>query len=211
MQTPTKPTIKPRGPVQEFFTGIGSLLKGMKITFGYFSHPSTVVTQQYPENRETLKMVERARIRLTMPHDENGYHKCTGCHICEDACPNRSITVVDRKNATSKRQEIDHFIWRMDSCTFCNLCVIVCPFTALKMNGEFENSVYDRRLLIYNLNRYAGPAAPALAKIVDPEERKRNIDERGVYSGHIPMNGSAIAGVPACGKPPESEKANSYD
>ncbi|MEK6706264.1 MAG: 4Fe-4S binding protein, partial [Bdellovibrionota bacterium] len=79
--------------------------------------------------------------------------------------------------------ELDTFVWRMDSCTFCNTCVIVCPFSALKMTGNFESAVYDRRLLAYNLAKYAGPPANVLLKTVDLNERKKLIEQRDVFSG----------------------------
>ena len=180
------------------WTGFVSLLKGMKITMFYFSHPSTVVTQQYPENRETLKLSDRARTQLVFTSDPNGYHKCTACHICEQNCPNASIHVIERPKSASAtgRPELDYFIWRLDSCTFCNICVMVCPFTALKMNAKFESSVYDQRLLTYNLTPYAGPAAPALLKVADLEQRKTMMEPRSHYVGPIPLEGTPMAGIP---------------
>ena len=51
-----------------FFNGLGSLLKGMSITLREFFTPKT--TEKYPENRATLKMFDRFRGELTMPHNE---------------------------------------------------------------------------------------------------------------------------------------------
>ena len=175
--------------------GFISLVKGMKITFKYLVHPSLVVTQQYPENRASLKLADRVRAQLIMNHDEKGYHKCTSCHICEEACPNGSIHVVDRKTPAISKTELDYFVWRLDSCTFCNLCVLVCPFSCLKMNSQFESSVFDQRLLIYNLNKYAGPTAPALAKLPDDEARAKTIEPRKVYEGPVPLDGYFLAGI----------------
>jgi NADH-quinone oxidoreductase subunit I len=188
------PELRRLGVFGSLVSAIVSLAKGMKVTLSYLLRPSTVVTQQYPENRETLKMAERFRSQLTFVHDENGLHKCTACHICEEACPNASIKVVERKGATG-RAELDYFVWRMDSCTFCNMCVMVCPFSVLKMDGRFESSVYDQRLLIFNLNKHAGPSATALAKITDSEERNKQITPRIPYSGPIPLGGTQFVGV----------------
>ncbi len=184
------------GYFARIFTGFVSLLKGLKITFHYLSHPSTVVTQQYPENRATLKMAERLRAQLTMIHDDNGYHKCTACHICEQACPNASIHVAERAKPALSKTELDTFIWRLDSCTFCNLCVMVCPFQVLQMKSTFESSVYDQRLLIYNLSRYAGPTSTVLAKQADDEARKNAVEPRSVYDGPTALNGFFLAGIP---------------
>lgn len=181
---------------KQILRGILSLLGGMKITFGYLVRPSTVVTQQYPENRETLKLADRTRALLTFTYDDKGFHKCTSCHICEDNCPNASIRVVDREKPAVSKTELGHFIWRLDTCTFCNLCVMVCPFQVLKMTSQFESSVCDQRLLIYNLNAYSGPAAGALAKLPDDEARKAALEARSIYDGPTALEGFELAGVP---------------
>ncbi|MBI3535475.1 MAG: 4Fe-4S binding protein [Deltaproteobacteria bacterium] len=175
--------------LSEFFkkiiSGVISLGKGMRVTFYYLVHPKTVVTQQYPENRNDLKIFDRFRIRLTMVHDEHGFHKCTACTFCEQACPNGSIRVYSQKGKTSNKTELNSLIWKMDRCTFCNACVIVCPFSVLKMTTEFENSVFDRRLLAVNLTRYSGPTSQVLMKVADTEERRKLIEPRGVYDGEV--------------------------
>jgi NADH-quinone oxidoreductase subunit I len=175
--------------------GTKSLLKGMRLTFKYLSHPSTVVTQQYPENRSTLKLADRVRSQLTFTMDENNFHKCTACHICEQQCPNASIHVTERKQSATGKPELDTFIWRLDSCTFCNVCVMVCPYQVLKMNSNFESSVYDQKLLVYNLTPYAGAVSGVLMKIADPEERKKMIEPRSVYAGPTALTGFQMAGI----------------
>ncbi len=195
------------GAVGRFFGAIGSLFKGMGVTIKYFVNPKTVVTQQYPENRETLKMFERFRSELLMTHDENGFHKCTGCRICETACPNGSIKVLHRAKSATGKAELDAFMWRLDSCTFCNACVMVCPFSVLKFGNNFENSVYDRRLFVYNLSKYAGPTSTALAKVADPEERKKMTEPRTPYYGPVPMQGHSWAGLQGVEVPAASAQA----
>ena len=182
--------------MRSFLYGILSLLKGMKVTWHYLVHPSTVVTQQYPENRDTLKLADRVRAQLSFVYDENGYHKCTSCHICEEVCPNASIHVIDRPKPTLAKNELDHFIWRLDSCTFCNLCVLVCPFQVLKMSPNFESAVFDQRLLVYNLTSYAGATGAVLMKQPDAEARKQHTEPRSVYDGPTALAGFHLAGIP---------------
>jgi NADH-quinone oxidoreductase subunit I len=179
---------------QSILSAIKGLLSGMRLTFDYFSHPSKIVTQQYPENRATLKFPERYRANLRLIYEESGYHRCTACKLCDKACPNGSIKVITRKGPTGKN-ELDRYIWRQDSCVFCNACVQACPFDALEMGQEFENAVYDRRLLIYNLNRYAGPPASTIMKEADPDARAKMMEPRDRYGGPVPLNGQALPNI----------------
>ncbi len=182
---------------------IRSLLTGMRVTAGYLFGRDKVVTQQYPENRETLEMNERFRGRLKLTHDDNGYMNCNGCKFCEIACPNQSIIIKDRRNPVNDKSELDQFIWRLDTCTFCNACIQVCPHDALEWGQDFEGAVYDRRLLVYTLNSYAGPQARlierAIKKDEQPEELKATIEPRSRYGTGVPLAGDELPGVPALG------------
>ena len=57
--------------------GIGTLLTGMKTTMKVYFRKK--VTEQYPENRKELKMFDRFRGTLTMPHNEQNEHRCIAC------------------------------------------------------------------------------------------------------------------------------------
>jgi formate hydrogenlyase subunit 6/NADH:ubiquinone oxidoreductase subunit I len=182
---------------------IVSLVKGMKITLSYLVRPSTVVTQQYPENRDTLKMFDRFRGQLYLIDDDNGYMRCNGCNFCELACPNGSIILKSRRNPATNTSELDRYIWRLDSCTFCNACIQACPHDALGWTPQFEGAVYDRRLLVFQLNRYAGPPSIAIKRAEKKgegvEELKATAIPRKRYEGNIPLAGSSLPGVPALG------------
>src|SRR3990167_1383816 len=185
------------GFIRKPFRALWSLYKGMAITIKYLIHPSNVVTQQYPENRKTLKMFERYRGQLRLIYNEEGTHPCTACGICDTVCPNESIRIIPRQGPITGKKELDRFVWRFDTCTFCNLCVQACPFIAIEMTGDFESSVYDRRLLIYNLNTYHGPYTKLLQKIEDPEKRKQAIEPNDIYSGPVPLAGTPMPGINA--------------
>jgi NADH-quinone oxidoreductase subunit I len=191
------------------FRALLSLVKGMKVTFGYLVRPSTVVTQQYPENRDTLKMFDRFRGQLYLIDDDNGYMRCNGCNFCELACPNGSIILKSRKNPISNTSELDRYIWRLDSCTFCNACIQACPHDALGWTQDFEGAVYDRRLLVFQLNKYAGPPSIAIKRAEKKgegvEELKATTIPRTRYEGKIPLAGSALPGVPALGTPSQEK------
>jgi NADH-quinone oxidoreductase subunit I len=157
------------------FTGIGSLLGGMAVTWKELW--TKKVTQQYPENRDTLVISDRFRAELTMPHDENNEHACTACGICEMNCPNGTITVNFKMIETEdgkKKKVLDTYKWDLGMCTFCNLCVLTCPSDAIKFENTFENAVFTREKLMQQLNHEGSkmrekkkverPAAPVAPK-----------------------------------------------
>ena len=138
------------------FKAIGSLWKGMRLTGYYFTHPKEIVTEQYPDNRSTLKMADRFRGEVIMPHDEHNEHRCTGCQSCEIACPNGSIKIVTKQEVQAdgkKKKRIDTWVYHLDLCTMCNLCIEACPTTAIVMGQEFEHSVFDKSKLKKILNK----------------------------------------------------------
>lgn len=135
--------------------GVGSMLTGMGITIRKFFDVGGVVTQQYPENREHVPLAERFRGRVVMPHDEAGEHKCTGCTICEKACPNGSISVLNTTAVTGKKV-LGTYIYRYDQCTICSLCVEACPYDAIRMGKDFEGATVDKDSLVQVLNMKEG-------------------------------------------------------
>lgn len=137
------------------FNGTMSLLGGMKLTLGYLFSPGKVVTQQYPENRDTLQMTRRFRGSVIMPHDEEGEHKCTGCTLCDKACPNGSIDVLHTKSKSDKKV-LGKYVYRLDQCTLCNLCIEACPYDAIRMGQGFEFSTVNKEDLVLILNKKEG-------------------------------------------------------
>ena len=118
--------------------GITSLLTGMKTTMTVFWRKKT--TEQYPENRKTLKLSERFRGTLTMPHNE--------------------------KNG-KKKKILVKYEYDLGSCIFCQLCVNACPHDAITFDQNFEHAVFDRSKLVLTLNHPGShveekkkPAAP---------------------------------------------------
>lgn len=136
------------------FTALGSLIGGLRVTWRELWRKK--VTMQYPENRETLKISDRWRAELYMPHDENNEHACTACGICMINCPNGTITVTSNTVETEdgkKKKVLDKHVWDYGMCTFCNLCVITCPSDAIFFNNDFEGAMFDRTKLVHQLNK----------------------------------------------------------
>lgn len=67
--------------------GITSLLTGMKTTMTVFWRKKT--TEQYPENRKTLKLSERFRGTLTMPPQREKRTPLRGLRLVPDGLPQR--------------------------------------------------------------------------------------------------------------------------
>ncbi|NLI35934.1 MAG: 4Fe-4S binding protein [Bacteroidales bacterium] len=135
------------------FGAIKTLLIGMKTSIKVYFRKK--VTEQYPENRKELKMFDRFRGTLTMPHNENNEHHCIACGLCETACPNDTIKVISKNIETEdgkKKRILDRYEYNLGSCIFCMLCVNACPHDAITFDQDFEHAVFDKSKLILKLN-----------------------------------------------------------
>ena len=171
------------------FKGFYSLIKGMEVTGKELVTPK--VTEQYPENRAELHIPERFRATLEFIYDDNGSHKCIACGSCERNCPNQTISITKRMVELpdgKKKMKLDKYMYDLGSCTFCGLCVQVCPTAAIRFSNDFEQAVFTREKLHKQLNYLpekddapapapaAKPAAPA-AKPAAPAPAKPAADE----------------------------------
>jgi len=135
-----------------------SLLIGMGVTIIEFFKKD--VTLQYPDERWTMH--ERFRGRVDMPLDPvSGAHKCTLCMMCQRVCPNSSIEIVQGKAADGKTRILEKYIYKLSTCTLCELCVESCNFDAIRMSQEYELSTYDRQDLTLLLNEPYRPPKEA--------------------------------------------------
>lgn len=140
-----------RSYLGNLFYGIKTLLKGFSVTGKEFF--TKKVTEEYPDNRDTLKISPRFRGRLTMPDPG----KCIACGLCQMNCPNDTITILSEtvtEEDTGKRKKVlVSYEYDLGACMFCQLCVNVCPHDAIQFSTEFENAVYDRNCLKLTLNK----------------------------------------------------------
>ena len=134
--------------------GIKTLCVGLKTSMREFF--TKKITEQYPENRDTLQMFDRFRGSLTMPHNEDNEHKCIACGLCQMACPNDTIKVVSEMVETEdgkKKKQLVRYEYNLGCCIFCQLCTKACPHGAITFDQSFENAVFDRAKLVKVLNQ----------------------------------------------------------
>ena len=149
---------------KEVGTGLKSLVTGMAVTGKEFVTPK--ITEQYPENRQDLKISDRFRAELTLIYDSEGRHKCIACSICQMNCPNGTIhleTKMVELPDGKKKRKLDKYMYDLGSCTFCMLCVTSCPQNALEFSNDFEQAVFERDKLVKQLNYRPEPEDPAPA------------------------------------------------
>ena len=139
--------------ISSFFSGLSSLLKGMRVTIRVFFRKKT--TEQYPENRDTLQIFDRFRGEVVMPHNANNEHKCVACGICQMNCPNGSIKVISETvtdEEGKKKRVLTKYVYDIGSCLYCQLCVRTCPHGAIEFDNKFEHAVFTRDKLVRQLN-----------------------------------------------------------
>ncbi len=123
---------------------------------------SGVFTVQYPE--EKLPVPEEFRFIpfLVYEEKEDGsiFHRCTSCGICAKVCPPQCIWIVRTTDPKTGRPvpEPAEFYIDVDICMNCGYCAEYCPFDAIKMDHDYELSVYDRHTHnIYNKEKLSKP------------------------------------------------------
>jgi NADH-quinone oxidoreductase subunit I len=121
-------------------------LRGMGVTLRNFLRRP--VTVGYPERRDPLPPRFRGRLFL----DTN---ICIGCGMCEEACPNGALRMVEWGEVEGPGKEFGHpavprGAVRLNPsvdiamCTYCGWCEYVCPTSAIRHSEDFELARYDR-------------------------------------------------------------------
>jgi len=123
-----------------------------------------IFTIQYPE--EKLPVPEEFRFVPFLLYEEgpNGEQKdrCTSCGICAKVCPPQCIWIVRTSDPNTGRPvpEPKAFFIDVDICMNCGFCAEYCPFDAIKMDHDYELSVYDRHAKnIYDKDKLMKPVS----------------------------------------------------
>lgn len=129
------------GYFTDSFRALGTTLRNM------FRPP---VTAEFP--KVIRPRAERFRASFALLHDEQGDELCIGCLQCERICPAQVIALKGGKRESpvtgKKRGYADDFSLDLSACSFCELCVQVCPEDAIVMTREPEQPAFGREDLV---------------------------------------------------------------
>lgn len=121
-----------------------------------------IFTVQYPE--EKIPVPEEFRFIPFLIYEENELgekkDRCTSCGICAKVCPPQCIWIVRTNDPETGRPipEPAEFYIDVDICMNCGFCAEYCPFDAIKMDHDYELSVYDRQTKnIFDKDRLSKP------------------------------------------------------
>ena len=107
-----------------------------------------IFTIQYPDEKMPVPEEFRYIPFLIYEEGENGEkaHRCTSCGICAKVCPPQCIWIVRTTDPKTGRPvpEPAEFYIDVDICMNCGFCAEYCPFDAIKMDHDYELSVYNR-------------------------------------------------------------------
>jgi NADH-quinone oxidoreductase subunit I len=121
-----------------------------------------IFTVQYPEEKLPVPEEFRYIPFLIYEVDEEGNQqdRCTSCGICAKVCPPQCIWIVRTNDPETGRPvpEPKEFYIDVDICMNCGFCAEYCPFDAIKMDHDYELSVYDRHAKnIYDKEKLSKP------------------------------------------------------
>lgn len=123
-----------------------------------------IFTIQYPEEKLPVPEEFRYTPILLYETDEHGviHYRCTSCGICAKVCPPQCIWIVRSTDPNTGRpvpEPAEYYI-DVDICMNCGFCAEFCPFDAIKMDHNYELSVYDRHAHnIYNKEKLRRPVS----------------------------------------------------
>jgi NADH-quinone oxidoreductase subunit I len=122
------------------------ILQGLMVTLKYYF--SRKVTIPYPE--KLLPPPERFRGLLRLFRDEKGAPLCIACKACQRVCPDGCFDIEGKREPGAKIMRPVKFDWKLDRCSFCGLCVEVCPTDAIQFSKEFKMTSWTKESLFFH-------------------------------------------------------------
>ena len=146
----------------------GTLLGFYQTVRSFFTKP---ITQLYPYERPPLETRFMGAPGLLWD-DKVDEIVCVACNICARSCPDDCIYLVGEKytgGKTTKKNIVKEYYIDLGHCSYCGICVEVCPFDANEMTPHFELSTYDRQQLVYDTDRLVEIARGVQRRMGKPE------------------------------------------
>lgn len=144
------------------------ILTGMATTLKHMVQPSRreKIVVKYPEQQRTLRTSNYRGVHR-LNRDEQGRVACTGCFMCETACPAHCIHIEASESPWPDREkypvkfEIDEL-----RCIYCGMCEEACPVDAIELTPDYSlvgrsraEMVFDKEklLAVFDATKNAKP------------------------------------------------------
>jgi NADH-quinone oxidoreductase subunit I len=122
------------------------MLQGLAVTLRlYFSRKVTIA---YPEKVKTPATLFRGLLRLH--RDDQGQPLCIACKLCQNKCPTNCFDIEGQREGGTKPLRPVKYDWTLVRCTFCGLCVEVCPTDAIRFSETFRMSSLGKDKLLFH-------------------------------------------------------------
>ena len=122
-----------------------SLCSQEDISIEYFVKPPNHASPRHEHPNAQVLIVLKGKLTIATEDGEQEI-RCTSCGICAKVCPPQCIWIERTTNPETKRPvpEPKEFYIDVDICMNCGFCSEYCPFDAIKMDHDYELSVYKR-------------------------------------------------------------------